>query len=151
MDKHTIELSKEHIEIMEHTATRAAGGIYCGDSREMQDLIIAGLMESAGKYSFVPDEYFKLTSKGKRFLEARSKGPVFSGEEKKQSLLECPNCQDGLELRYDETDWYEAECSMCNGTGMLDQKKSDGLRKLRACYQKTKKHSNDSNEALQKQ
>ena len=54
------------------------------------------------------------------------------------TLLECPNCQDGLELRHDGADWYEAECSMCGGTGTLNQKKSDGLRKLRACYQKTR-------------
>lgn len=62
-------------------------------------------------------------------------------------LLECPNCYDGMELKHDGESFYETKCSMCNGTAMLDQKQSDGLRKLRACYQKTKQ-SNVSSELL---
>lgn len=54
---------------MQHTLHRAAYGFYCGDSKEMQELIKEGLMISAGKKSFVKDEYFKLTDKGKEFIK----------------------------------------------------------------------------------
>ena len=57
-------------------------------------------------------------------------------------LFECPNCHDGMELKHDGENFYEAKCSMCNGTTMLDKKQSDGLRKLRTSYQKTRQ-SND--------
>lgn len=57
-------------EILEHTAYRAAGGFYCGDSDDMQKLVELGLMTSAGKKSFVPDEYFKLTNAGREALKA---------------------------------------------------------------------------------
>jgi len=53
---------------MEHTRDHAAGGFYCGGSAEMRELVAAGYMESAGRKSFVPDEYFKLTSKGRQRL-----------------------------------------------------------------------------------
>lgn len=62
-------LTKEHISIMEHTRDRAAGGFYCGGSKEMRELVAAGMMESAGRKSFVPDEYFKLTRKGREALQ----------------------------------------------------------------------------------
>jgi hypothetical protein len=63
-------LSKNHIDIMQHTRDRAAGGFYCGDSKEMQELVTAGLMEFAGMKSFVPDKYFKLTRAGREALQA---------------------------------------------------------------------------------
>ncbi len=56
-------------EILEHTAYRAAGGFCCGDSDDMQELVRLGLMESAGRKSFVPDEYFKLTALGRESLK----------------------------------------------------------------------------------
>ncbi len=56
-------------------------------------------------------------------------------------LLECPTCEDGIELYYDSDGWHETPCVLCNGTGMLDQKQSDGLRKIRNVYRKIK-HSN---------
>ena len=58
--------------------------------------------------------------------------------------LECPNCQDGVELAYDG-EWYEIQCLMCGGSGMLDKKKSDALKRFRDIYQKMK-HSNDVNQ-----
>lgn len=58
-------MTKEHIDIMEHTRDRAAGGLYCGDSPEMQELVAAGLMTEAGRKSFVPEPYFQLTGKGR--------------------------------------------------------------------------------------
>jgi hypothetical protein len=63
-----VKISKEQYEIMNHTKRRAAGGFYCGDSKEMQELIVLGLMRSSGTKSFVPDEYFRLTEKGKEAL-----------------------------------------------------------------------------------
>jgi len=63
-----MELSKEHKEILNHTAHLAPGGFYCGDSPAMQELVAAGLMEYAGRKSFVPDKYFRLTSKGRAAL-----------------------------------------------------------------------------------
>lgn len=67
-------LNKEHISIMEHTSNRAARGLYCGDSKEMKDLVESGLMEPAGKVDWVPDPYFRLTHKGKLRLDRMRKG-----------------------------------------------------------------------------
>jgi hypothetical protein len=61
-------LNAEQRAILDHTAHRAAGGLYCGDSPDMQELVKAGLMVSAGRKAFVTDEYFKMTSKGREVL-----------------------------------------------------------------------------------
>jgi len=53
-------LTREQWEIMKHTKERAANGLFCGDSPDMQRLVELGHMESAGRKSFVPDEYFRL-------------------------------------------------------------------------------------------
>jgi len=63
-----MELNREQIAILDHTAHRAAGGYYCGDSPDMQALVAAGIMVSAGRKSFVPDEYFRMTGKGREAL-----------------------------------------------------------------------------------
>lgn len=57
-------MNNEQLEILRHTMYHAAGGLYCGDSPDMQELVRLGLMQSAGKKSFVPDEYFRLTKAG---------------------------------------------------------------------------------------
>lgn len=62
-------LNNEHHAILYHTMNRAFGRLYCGDSTEMQELVQAGLMVSAGKKSFAPDEYFTITYEGKQALE----------------------------------------------------------------------------------
>jgi hypothetical protein len=64
-------LTEKHMAIMEHTQNRAASGLYCGDSPEMQDLVRWGLMAYAGRKPFVPDSFFQLTSKGREFLTNR--------------------------------------------------------------------------------
>ena len=64
------ELTKEQIEILDHTTHRAAGGLYCGGGKEMTELVNAGLMVSAGRKSFVLDEYFRITSAGSAALRA---------------------------------------------------------------------------------
>lgn len=63
-------LTKSQLEILKHTRDRSAGGYYCGDSPDMQALVAAGLMVSAGRKSFVPDEYFKLTQAGHDALKS---------------------------------------------------------------------------------
>ena len=65
-----LTLTPEHLSILQHTRDRAAGGFYCGDSPAMQELVAAGLMVSAGRKSFVPDEYFMLTRPGREALRA---------------------------------------------------------------------------------
>jgi hypothetical protein len=66
-----LNLTKEQISILDHTAHRAASNLYCGDSTDMQQLINLGLMELVGQKSFVPDPYFTLTVKGKQYLEMK--------------------------------------------------------------------------------
>jgi len=67
-------MTSEQIEILRHTQDRAAHGLFCGDSPAMQELVRSGLMEFAGQKSFVPDKYFRLTSKGRQALwESKAK------------------------------------------------------------------------------
>lgn len=58
-------LNKEHIAIMKHTKIN---GLYCGDSKEMVELCEEGYMKCVGRKSFVPDQYYALTRKGKDLL-----------------------------------------------------------------------------------
>ncbi len=60
-----MKLDNEHIAILNHTAYESADGLYCGGGPEMQDLVGAGLMTSAGRKGFVPDEYFRITGLGR--------------------------------------------------------------------------------------
>ena len=55
------ELNAEQKSILEHTNKVR---IFCGDSPDMKILCDKGLMESAGRKSFVPDEYFMITNNG---------------------------------------------------------------------------------------
>ena len=57
-------LTAEEKEIIVHTATRAAQGLYCGDNPELLALVEKGLMECVGKKSFVPDPFYRLTKEG---------------------------------------------------------------------------------------
>ena len=61
-------ITREQLGILLHTRDRASAGAFCGDSPDMQELVRLGLMESAGRVSFVPDEYFRLTPAGRDFL-----------------------------------------------------------------------------------
>jgi len=69
-----MELNQEQLAILNHTAHRAAGGFYCGDSPDMQVLVAAGLMVSAGRKAFVKSEYFRLTGKGRDALRNANQG-----------------------------------------------------------------------------
>ena len=66
-----MDLNKEQLAILDHAVHRASGGLYCGDSQDMQALVSVGLMRSAGRKAFVPDEYFRITSKGIEFIKAK--------------------------------------------------------------------------------
>ena len=63
-------MNKRQVEILDHVESRAANGLFCGDSSDMQALVMAGLMMSAGRKSFVPDEYFCITDAGREALYA---------------------------------------------------------------------------------
>lgn len=63
-----MSISNVQLEILKHTAYHAAQGLFCGDSPAMQSLVSGGLMEEAGKKSFVPDTYFRITAKGRKEL-----------------------------------------------------------------------------------
>ena len=63
-----ITLTQNQRDILYHTAHRAPGGFYCGGGKDVGVLVAAGLMQSAGFKSFVPDEYFRLTSAGRAAL-----------------------------------------------------------------------------------
>lgn len=56
----------EHFEIMFHTQKNQR---FCGDSQEMQWLCNHGLMEFAYRKTFVPDNYYRLTEKGRKLLK----------------------------------------------------------------------------------
>lgn len=60
-----MELTNEHIEILKHTRQN---GLFCGDSKEMQELCELKMMEYAGRKSFVPDPYYKLMRDGESVL-----------------------------------------------------------------------------------
>ena len=62
-------LTKNQIDILEHTASRAANGHFCGDSEDMQELVKLGFMVSVGKVAFCPDEFFRLTKKGREAVK----------------------------------------------------------------------------------
>jgi hypothetical protein len=61
-----MEITQAHIAIMEHTKKN---GIFCGDSKEMQELCELKMMEFAGKKSFVPDSYYRLMNDGETMLD----------------------------------------------------------------------------------
>lgn len=59
-----MKFSNEHLGILRHTSRVSANGLFCGNSKEMEELCKEGLMKSAGKKLFVPEEYFAITRKG---------------------------------------------------------------------------------------
>ncbi len=84
-----MSLPREQQEILYHTAYHAAQGLYCGDSQDMQELITAGLMEEAGRKGFVPEAYFRITSKGReKYLAERNAPPTDEQRLRKLSSLE---------------------------------------------------------------
>jgi hypothetical protein len=64
------DLTRHERDILWHTEHRAAGGFYCGGGPDMDSLVERGLMAYAGRKSFVPDPYYRITSKGREALRA---------------------------------------------------------------------------------
>lgn len=64
-----LELSKNQIEILDHTLNRATGKRYCGECPDVRRLVIMGLMRELGKVSWVPDPYFTITDEGIKALQ----------------------------------------------------------------------------------
>ena len=68
-------LNEEHLAILRHTLSRAAGRRYCGDSAAMQELVSAGLMVPFGKTAFCPDPYFGITADGRAAVRNADQPP----------------------------------------------------------------------------
>ncbi len=58
------ELTKEMLDILDHTQHRATRGLYCGGSEAMDKLVDMGLMEYRGTVSWCPDKYYSITRYG---------------------------------------------------------------------------------------
>ena len=73
-------LTREQVSILDHTLRRASvPGHYCGGGPDMDVLVAAGLMESAGRVSWVPDEYFRIRPAGKAFLRTAEARQILEG------------------------------------------------------------------------
>lgn len=59
--------NEEQLSILKHTRENR---LFCGESHDMTRLVENGLMEYAGRKSFVPDPYFKLTAEGRKYLNS---------------------------------------------------------------------------------
>ena len=68
--------TRVQVVILLHTRERAAGGLYCGSGPELEQLVAEGLMELVGFKSFVPDGYYRLTTKGRHALLNATSGKV---------------------------------------------------------------------------
>ena len=67
-----MSLTENQLGILDHTMHRASvPGLFCGDSPDMQELVRLGYMASAGRVSWVPDEYFRVTAAGRNAWQAR--------------------------------------------------------------------------------
>ncbi len=66
-----MSISRSQLDILHHTEHRAAGGFYCGGGPDMDALVACGMMEFAGRKSFVPDAYYRITSKGRAMLRSQ--------------------------------------------------------------------------------
>jgi hypothetical protein len=62
-------MTQEQKEILKHANKHI---FYCGGGPDMDSLCDQGLMAYAGKKSFVPDPYYKITNAGKKALEANA-------------------------------------------------------------------------------
>lgn len=69
-----IFLTEKQFRTIEHTLERAAGQRYCGRNEAINELEKMGLMRCVGKASWCPDEYFKVTEKGREVFNQNSAG-----------------------------------------------------------------------------
>ena len=79
--------TKRQYGILDHTINRATRGLFCGDCSVMQSLVAAGMMESAGRVSWCPDEYFRITPSGRaahlEYEDAQPKSPKVPARKKR--------------------------------------------------------------------
>lgn len=61
----TPTLTTSQLETLRHTQRNQ---LFCGEDRNVLDCVAMGLMEFAGRKSFVPDRYFRLTDAGRQAL-----------------------------------------------------------------------------------
>lgn len=80
-------LSQEQREILDHTLHLASRGLFCGDSPAMQELVAAGWMASAGRVSWCPDEYFRITAAGREAWRAAQPEPPKISRHKQRSRI----------------------------------------------------------------
>lgn len=73
MKADNISLTNEQLSILDHTTHRAPRGMFCGGGKDMDFLVSIGLMKSAGRVSWCPDEYFCITTKGAEVLRNSKK------------------------------------------------------------------------------
>ena len=59
-------LNSEQMGILKHTDRN---GLFCGGGKDMDILCQHELMEFAGRKSFVPDPYFRITAKGRSAIK----------------------------------------------------------------------------------
>ena len=64
-----MSLTENQRDILDHSQHRAANNLFCGDSVDMQKLVAVGFMQPMGKKSFCPDEFFRITTLGRKALE----------------------------------------------------------------------------------
>ena len=68
-----MQLTKNQLDILDHTLHRAPQGRYCGDEPDMQKLVKLGLMASVGFAGWCKDEYFIITGKGRGVFAKQTK------------------------------------------------------------------------------
>lgn len=60
-----MELNDEQKAIIEHTIKN---GLFCGGSKDMDELCELGFMKFVGEKPFVPDPYYRVTTAGRQAL-----------------------------------------------------------------------------------
>lgn len=80
-------LSQSQLGILDHTLHCASLGLFCGDSLAMRELVAAGLMESAGRVAWCPDEYFRITAAGREAWKAAQPQPPKISRRKQRSRV----------------------------------------------------------------
>jgi hypothetical protein len=167
---HWTELNREQLCILDHTVHRAANRMYCGDSPDMQVLVAAGLMKSAGRKSFVPSEYFTITPEGYEALRD-SMRPAYvepcvhtvrepeTGEGEKQrcnhcmsvfdeALTSCPECGRDDALMYPFEPLGDELCLChCGATPAVKYIPGEPCRWVVACpecTETTRRHPNEA-------
>lgn len=71
-----MSMNTEQLSILNHTENVKPRKVFCGDGPDMQELVRLGYMQSLGKVSWCPDEYFAITAAGIAALKEASVSPL---------------------------------------------------------------------------